>query len=35
MEIRGSHEKLTKATGWRPEIPLDQTLADTLEALRR
>ena len=34
MEIRGSHEKLTKATGWRPEIPLDRTLADTLEALR-
>ena len=34
MEIRGSHEKLTKATGWRPEIPLDQTLADTLRALR-
>ena len=34
MEIRGSHEKLTQATGWRPEIPLDKTLADTLEALR-
>ena len=34
MEIRGSHEKLTQATGWRPEIPLDRTLADTLEALR-
>ena len=35
MEIRGSHEKLTEATGWRPEVPLDRTLADTLEALRR
>ena len=34
MEIRGSHDKLTEATGWRPEIPLDRTLADTLEALR-
>jgi GDP-4-dehydro-6-deoxy-D-mannose reductase len=34
MEIRGSHEKLTETTGWEPEIPLDRTLADTLEALR-
>ena len=30
-EIRGSHEKLTAATGWEPEIPLEQTLADTVE----
>jgi GDP-4-dehydro-6-deoxy-D-mannose reductase len=30
-EIQGSHEKLTKATGWRPETPLDQTLRDTLD----
>lgn len=30
-EIRGSHEKLTRATGWRPQIPLEQTLADTLD----
>jgi GDP-4-dehydro-6-deoxy-D-mannose reductase len=30
MEIRGSHERLTAATGWRPEIPLEQTLADAL-----
>jgi GDP-4-dehydro-6-deoxy-D-mannose reductase len=31
MEIRGSHEKLTKATGWQPEIELDDTLRDTLD----
>jgi GDP-4-dehydro-6-deoxy-D-mannose reductase len=26
----GSHDRLTAATGWRPEIPLDQTLEDLL-----
>jgi len=31
MEVRGSHERLTEATGWRPEIALEQTLADTLD----
>jgi GDP-4-dehydro-6-deoxy-D-mannose reductase len=31
METRGSHDKLTEATGWRPEIPLAQTLGDTLD----
>jgi GDP-4-dehydro-6-deoxy-D-mannose reductase len=31
MEIRGSHDKLTDATGWKPEIALDETLRDTLE----
>jgi GDP-4-dehydro-6-deoxy-D-mannose reductase len=31
MEVRGSHEKLTDATGWRPELPLEQTLGDTLD----
>jgi GDP-4-dehydro-6-deoxy-D-mannose reductase len=31
MEIRGSHDKLTEATGWQPEIDLDQTLHDTLD----
>ena len=31
MEIRGSHDKLTNATGWRPEIPLERTLGDTLD----
>ncbi len=29
-EIRGSAERLRAATGWRPEIPLERTLADTL-----
>ena len=31
MDIRGSHERLTAATGWAPEIALDRTLADTLD----
>jgi GDP-4-dehydro-6-deoxy-D-mannose reductase len=31
MEIRGSHDRLTSATGWQPEIPLAQTLRDTLD----
>jgi GDP-4-dehydro-6-deoxy-D-mannose reductase len=35
MEIRGSHDKLSSATGWRPEIPLERTLADTLEWWRK
>jgi len=30
MEIRGSHERLTAATGWEPEIPRERTLADTV-----
>jgi GDP-4-dehydro-6-deoxy-D-mannose reductase len=30
MEIRGSHDKLTEATGWQPRIPLERTLEDTL-----
>jgi GDP-4-dehydro-6-deoxy-D-mannose reductase len=32
MEIRGSHDRLRAATGWQPEIPLEQTLRDTLES---
>jgi GDP-4-dehydro-6-deoxy-D-mannose reductase len=31
MEIRGSHERLTELTGWRPEIDLSDTLRDTLD----
>jgi GDP-4-dehydro-6-deoxy-D-mannose reductase len=30
LEVRGSHAKITEATGWEPEIPLDRTLSDTL-----
>jgi GDP-4-dehydro-6-deoxy-D-mannose reductase len=32
--LRGDHTKLTQATGWQPEIPLDQTLADLLDEWR-
>jgi GDP-4-dehydro-6-deoxy-D-mannose reductase len=31
MDIRGSHDKLTKATGWQPEIAFEQTIKDTLD----
>jgi GDP-4-dehydro-6-deoxy-D-mannose reductase len=31
MDIRGSHEKLTHATGWQPEVPFEQTIRDTLD----
>jgi GDP-4-dehydro-6-deoxy-D-mannose reductase len=30
MEVRGSAEKLRRATGWEPEIPLAQTLTDAV-----
>jgi GDP-4-dehydro-6-deoxy-D-mannose reductase len=30
-EIRGSAERLRGATGWAPEIPLERTLADTVD----
>jgi GDP-4-dehydro-6-deoxy-D-mannose reductase len=33
-EIRGSAKRLQDATDWRPEIPLEQTLADALAAWR-
>jgi GDP-4-dehydro-6-deoxy-D-mannose reductase len=31
FEIRGANDRLREATGWTPSIPLEQTLADTLE----
>ena len=30
-EMRGSHGRLTAATGWEPEISLEQTVRDTLD----
>ncbi len=32
--LRGSHDRLTAATGWEPEIPIAQTLTDLLEDWR-
>jgi GDP-4-dehydro-6-deoxy-D-mannose reductase len=31
MDLRGTHDRLTAATGWKPEIAFEQTLADTIE----
>jgi GDP-4-dehydro-6-deoxy-D-mannose reductase len=31
MEIRGSNDRVRAATGWEPRIPLDRTLAETVE----
>jgi len=33
-DLIGSHEKLTKLTGWKPEITLDKTLEDLLDWYR-
>ena len=33
--LRGDASKLERATGWRPEIPLQQTLSDALDDARR
>jgi GDP-4-dehydro-6-deoxy-D-mannose reductase len=32
--LLGDHSLLSEATGWQPEIPLDQTLADLLDDMR-
>lgn len=32
--IAGSHDRLTRDTGWMPEIPIEQTLADLLDHWR-
>lgn len=32
--LRGSHDRLTQATGWQPEISIEQTLSDLLEDWR-
>jgi len=32
--LRGDYTQLHKATGWEPEIDLDQTLSDLLEEWR-
>ena len=34
-EVRASAQRLHEATGWAPQIPLEQTVADTLDAWRR
>jgi GDP-4-dehydro-6-deoxy-D-mannose reductase len=33
--LRGDNSRLRAATGWRPEIPIDVTLADLLEDMRK
>jgi len=33
--LRGSAEKAERATGWRPEIPFEQTLSDVLDYWRQ
>ena len=33
-EVRGSAERLAEASGWRPEIPLEQTVADAIDYWR-
>ena len=32
--LRGDASKLAAATGWAPEIPIEQTLADLLDDMR-
>jgi nucleoside-diphosphate-sugar epimerase len=30
MEVRGSNDRLTRATGWEPMIPFERTLGDAV-----
>jgi GDP-4-dehydro-6-deoxy-D-mannose reductase len=34
-ELRGDRSRIERASGWRPEIALDQTLADVLAFWQR
>ena len=34
LDLFGSHDKLSQATGWEPEIPLEKTLQDLLDWYR-
>ncbi len=34
-DITGSHARLTRATGWKPQVPLGQSLKDTLQWHRK
>jgi GDP-4-dehydro-6-deoxy-D-mannose reductase len=34
-EVRGSAERLRAATGWEPEVPLERTVEDALDAWRK
>lgn len=35
IELRGANDRIAQATGWRPEIPFEQTLRDTVEWWQR
>jgi GDP-4-dehydro-6-deoxy-D-mannose reductase len=35
MDLRGSHARLTAATGWQPEIPFKQTMSDAIDWWQR
>jgi nucleoside-diphosphate-sugar epimerase len=31
MDIHGSHDKLTHATGWEPVVPFERSIKDMLD----
>ena len=35
MDLRGANQRVRQATGWQPEIPLRQTMLDTIEYWER